>query len=537
MRLSALWIGPLLLPLALASGPLVTLDYGMYQGIDTGNLSTFLGLRYAAPAARFTRPSPPTAFSGTQLADTNGAACPQQALTSVGTGPAASLPTTYTSMSDDCLTLSVFAPKSATHDSNLPVFFWIYGGGFEVGFYADNDLRPFVERSILKGEPVIVVTPNYRVSAYGFLGGKEVGQAGLSNLGLRDQIFALEWVQQHISAFGGDPRKVVVGGVSAGSMSIATLLLNNNHFKAQDLFRGAFMESGAQIPTPALDASQHDYDSLVAANNCTDSTDTLNCLRQVPLGAFSATVNQTADVLSYRSINILWRPRVDGDLIVEDPFRAVKHGSFAPLPFIIGDVDDEGTDFMISSTNITTNEEFIGYLPNFLPSASAEQIDKLSVLYPDDPTKGSPFDTGDANQLTPQSKRIAAFLGDYLFQSERRYFLEHASRRQSTWSYLVKRGKSTPFFGSAHGGDVSIWLPTPATTDFVVTDSLIHFINTLNPNNGRFSQWPTWNTRSASGNNSLLTLSDPAVVNITADDFRVEQIKHMQELLLNGAAY
>ncbi|KAF7311275.1 Carboxylic ester hydrolase [Mycena kentingensis (nom. inval.)] len=496
----------------------------------------FLGIPYAAPAERFTLPKPPVPFRGVKPATDYGPACPQQAVSPVGLS--AFIVPTYTSMSDDCLTLDVFAPKSATKHSNLPVFVWIYGGGFQIGFKADNDVRGMVERSLVLQEPVVVVVPNYRLSAYGFMGGKDITQAGLGNLGLRDQIFALEWVQKHIQAFGGDPAKVVLGGFSAGATSVSTLLLTNKMFKAGTLFRGAFMVCPAPpLPAPSIlsPTSQSSYDSLVAANNCTGSRDTLACLRRVPLDAFSATVNATADFFSFTSSNLLWRPRVDGAVLLQSPLESAKQGQFAKARH---GSDGFGTEFSWSSTNITTNDEFIGYLSStLLPFATPAQIARIAELYPDDPTLGSPFGTGTDNQLTPEYKRIAAFQGDFIFQTERRFLLQQAAKRdQKTWSYLDKRLKSTPFYGSLHGGDTTTFLPTANTTDFLAADFLLNFVNTLDPNNGSLPSWPEWGTPSSAGNTSLLTLFDPDLVNITAEDFRLEQRDYMHEVLASGAS-
>ncbi|KAF7329205.1 Carboxylic ester hydrolase [Mycena kentingensis (nom. inval.)] len=519
-----------------AGAPTVSLSYGSFEGATSGNLSTFLGIPYAAPADRFTLPTPPVPFRGVKPATDHGPACPQQALTPLGLG-AGAVPT-YTSMSDDCLTLDVFTPKSATSRSNLPVFVWVFGGGFEVGFKADNDVRGMVERSLVLQEPVVVVVPNYRLSAYGFMGGKDIAQAGLGNLGLRDQIFALEWVQKHIQAFGGDPAKVVFGGLSAGAISVSTLLLTNKMFKAGTLFRGACPARRCPRRLSSPPTSQASYDSLVAANNCTGSRDTLACLRRVPLDAFSATVNATPDFFSFTSSNLLWRPRVDGTVVLQSPLESVKQGQFAEIPFITGNVDDEGTDFSWSSTNITTNDEFIGYLSStLLPFATPAQIARIAELYPDDPTLGSPFGTGTDNQLTPEYKRIAAFQGDFIFQTERRFLLQQAAKRgQKTWSYLDKRLKSVPFYGSWHGGDTTTFLPTVNTTDFVAADYLLNFVNTLDPNKGSLPSWPTWSTPSSAGNTSLLTLFDPDLVNITTEDFRLEQRDYMHKVLASGAS-
>ncbi|KAJ7471049.1 sterol esterase [Mycena latifolia] len=530
--------------LALAGAPLITLPYGVFRGAADGNLSTFLGVPFAQPAARFELPKAPAFLHGVQNATTFGAACPQQALSPLPV----SLPLaigTYPAISEDCLTLNVFVPSSAGPSAKLPVFVWIYGGGFEIGNSADQDVRPIVERSIVAGEPVIIVTPNYRLSAFGFLGGREAGDAGISNLGLRDQIFALEWVQQHISAFGGDPKRVVIAGPSAGAISVGVLLLSNKRFNPTTLFRGAFMLSGSPITTGTVADGQPNYDGLVVANNCTHAADTLACLKRVPFDDFMATVNNTTNFFSYSSLQNIWHPRVDGDVIVQNPLVSVVKGQYAKIPIITGDSDDEGTVFSLSNTNITTNDEFLSYIhSNYLPSATPAQIANISLLYPDDPAQGSPFNTGSANQLTPEFKRLAAFQGDYMFVGARRFFLEHASATQNAWSWLNKRAKSTPVVGASHESDISFWFPTANSTgDTAAMDALINFINTLDPNRSLNPTskkeaaifWPKWNTPSANGSTSLLTFSDPGLVNITAENFRVDAMRFLYDLLLADA--
>ncbi|KAJ7278206.1 Alpha/Beta hydrolase protein [Mycena rebaudengoi] len=521
---------------ASASSPIVALPYATFQGINDGNLAKFLGIPFSRPVARFDLPTPPQRLHGVQNATAFGAACPQQAFSPIPVFPLGAA--NYSAISEDCLTINVFKPSSASPKAKLPVFVWIYGGGFEVGNSVDTDVVPVVKRSMAIGEPVIVVTPNYRVSAFGFLAGKEAAAAGITNLGLRDQIFALQWVQQHISAFGGDPTRVVVGGISAGAISVGMLLLSN-HQHSNTLFHGAFMVSGSPFSVPTIADGQPFYDELVVANNCTGSRHSLQCLKNVPFDSFMATVNKTRNLFSFTSGNNAWRPRLDGDVIVQDPLISVSDGSFAKIPIVTGDDDDEGTLFSLSTTNITTNAEFLDYInSNYIPLATRAQIQKLGLLYPDDPTQGSPFDTGTANQLTPEFKRLAAFQGDHFFVAHRRFFLEHASGRQNTWSYLIKRGKSIPFLGAVHGGDIGIWFPTNSN-DTIGADILVNFINTLDPNRSAASQsgarlpvlWPKWKSASR----ALLTLSDPAIVNITTDNFRADAMRYLSDLLLKEA--
>ncbi|KAJ7640708.1 sterol esterase [Mycena polygramma] len=551
---------------AAAGAPTVSLPYGTFQGFVDTNLTKFLGVPFAQAHVALiflqfislTLVQEPGPLSGVQNATAFGPACPQQALTPQPIPFAAMI---YPLISEQCLTLDIYKPIAADPKSNLPVFVWIFGGGFEFGSSREIELSPVVQRSIETGEPVIVVALNYRVTAFGFLAGKEVAAAGISNLGLRDQMFGLEWVQKYISAFGGDPDRVVIGGVSAGSESTSLLLLSN-HQNSDTLFRGAFMasninthfsslpllkdilqESGSPLTLPSVDdaQSQSHYDGLVAANNCSASSDTLDCLRRVPFDALMATVNKTSDVLSYSSLSNVWRPYVDGDVVVYDPLISVSRGFYAKIPILSGDCDDEGTVFSFANINITTDAEFLGYIhSNYLPASTQDQISQLGQLYPQDPTKGAPFGTGTAYQLTPEYKRLSAFQGDFGFIGNRRSFLEHASTTQDAWSWLFKGDKNT-HFGAFHGSDIPIWFTTNSTSGTVGIDALINFINTLDPNRPAGNStvkpsifWPKWNTPSPAGDSSLLTFYDDGI-NITADNFRVEAIGFLNSLLLQEA--
>ncbi|KAJ6482643.1 Alpha/Beta hydrolase protein [Mycena sanguinolenta] len=447
---------------AASPGPTVSLDYGTFLGINDGNLTKFLGVPFSAPTARFELPRRLARLEGLQ-----------------------NFPVPPV-VSEDCLNLNVFTPATKDTHRKFPVLVFIYGGGFESGTSFGTDFRPAVERSILIGEPVIIVTPNYRLSAYGFLAGKEVEEADLTNLGLRDQIAALKWVQRHIHAFGGDPDRVVL---QVHSFSFT-------------------------------------YDQLVAANNCTKARNTLDCLRKVPLDDFRATVNQTPDFFSYKALDLAWSPRVDGDIVPKSPIEMVQNGEFMKVPVMVGNCDDEGTLFSYPSVNnVTTDSEFVDYIRyNYLPNATSAQLARVAELYPQDPAQGSPFGTGSANQLTPEFKRNAAFQGDLILTGLRRFFAQHTSKTQNTWSWLSKRGKSTPYLGTYHTSDMALWFPANITNaaDTVAVDALINFINTLDPNVSAAPRLP------------ITALIGPTVVNITADDFRVQEMEYLISLHLDG---
>ena len=131
---------------------------------------------------------------------------------------------------EDCLNLNVWTPDPGA--AGLPVMVWIQGGMFEFGLQAAYDGSHFAR------DGVVCVVFNWRVGADGFL---FLGD-GTANLGLLDQVAALEWVRDNIAAFGGDPANVTVFGESAGAMSIGTLL---SMPRAEGLFRRAIAQSGA----------------------------------------------------------------------------------------------------------------------------------------------------------------------------------------------------------------------------------------------------------------------------------------------------
>ncbi|KAK7023326.1 carboxylic ester hydrolase [Favolaschia claudopus] len=527
---------------------LVSLPYGTFRGFTVAgsNVTEFRGVPFGH-SERFKAPTPPTPFRGVRNATEYGPACPQQAITPFG---GVVTPPVYPTISEDCLSLNVLKPRVTSPSMRLPVFVWIHGGGFSVGNSRDDDLHPLLERSIETNQPILVVSINYRLTALGFIGGKEAAAEGISNLGFRDQILALRWIKQHISSFGGDPDRVVLGGVSAGSMSTAYLTLQNK-YNSNSLFRGAFMvrlneqeslhgltchieklkQSGAAVHLETQSTGQSDYDDFVRKVNCTSSksnTNTLDCLRRVSFELIMAAINEFPNIGSYQSVNLVWGPHVDGDVVERDAWSSIRRGMYAKIPMMATVCDDEGTLFSLSTVNITTSDQFLDYVQtNFLHNASAAEMTEMARLYPDDPTQGSPFDTGTANVAGPEYKRTAAFMGDMLVSSPRRFLLEHASARQDVWGSLNKMGKTVNGpLGAFHTSDGPIWFTNTTSLNYMGMDALLNFVNRLEPNIGPSSKntaliWPKWNSVSKEGKSSLLTFGDEGV-SITADNFRKE---------------
>ncbi|KAL8278082.1 hypothetical protein RQP46_009542 [Phenoliferia psychrophenolica] len=472
-------------PATSTAGPIVTLDYASFQGSNSSGIVNFLGMPFAQPM---------------QLTDGFGDGVPSTLINRIEATPG--LESTQ-SGTEDCLTVNLQAPAYIPKGTSLPVLVWIYGGGFEVGS-ASYDATPLITRSEALGTPVIVVSMNYRLNAFGFIASKEVKEAGAGNAALYDQRLALRWIQKYAASFGGDPTRVVLWGESASSISIALQMIgfggdltlpHDASFNPDvpgaktPLFRGGFMESGAQLPTGDLVNGQSYYDDLAAYTNCTNTNSTLSlhCLRHAPYNLLIEGVDQAPGVLSYQALRNAYLPRTDGLFITEDAQAMVAAGKIAQIPFIIGDCDDEGTLFGAASANITTNEQALSFIQtNYLLGSTDAEIVTLDLHYPQDPTVGSPFDTGLLNQLSPQFKRIAAFVGDYVFQAPRRFFMNKVAsiNKVPMWAYIYKRGKATPFLGAYHSSDIKEFqhqskfaAPDNEAVDYLINFTLLTFLD------------------------------------------------------------
>lgn len=287
------------------------------------------------------------------------------------------------------------------------------------------------------GKPFIAVSFNYRLSAWGFLTSQEVVDSGNTNIGLRDQRLALQWVQENIAAFGGDPAKVTIWGESAGGMSVGYHLTAYGG-RDDGLFRGAIMQSGGSISvSPAsYTVFQGSYDDLVSKVQCSDDEDTLQCLRDVPFETLNAALNGTGGSPNYR-----FAPVVDGDFIPDRGSVLLKKHRYVKVPIIAGTNTDEGTAF--GPFGINTTEQFYEYLTDAkyggttkLPHPVAKRI---LQLYPDDPSQGIPEYLGSERvpSMGYQWRRTSAYAGDVMMHANRRRQCE-AWTETSTPAYCYR---------------------------------------------------------------------------------------------------
>ncbi|WPH01692.1 putative secreted lipase [Acrodontium crateriforme] len=510
-------------PLQERSAPSVTIANGTVIGSSSGGVDSFKGIPFAQPPVGNLRLRPPQSINksfGTITATGIPRGCPQMYVSVdnsnlpeavIGLLADTPLVQTVSDAGEDCLTLNVQRPSTATSSSKLPVVFWIYGGGFEFGSTQLYDGSALIQKSMAMANNVIFVAVNYRVGGFGFLAGNALASEGSTNLGLRDQRLGLQWVAENIAAFGGDPDKVTIWGESAGSISVFDHTIINggdNTYMGKPLFRAAIMDSGSVVPVDPVTASQANtvFTTVAQYAGCSGNSEaTLTCLRNKDYTTLLNAMNSVPGILGPRSLDLSYLPRPDSsdNFFSQSPDVAVTSGKFAKVPIIIGDQEDEGTLFALTLSNLQTNDDVVNYLASYFPGDANAEADVAALMshYPDEPLlgqpAGSPFRTGIFNNIYPQFKRVAAVLGDITFTLTRRVYLDVVSSQVKAWSYLNTNFYGTPILGTFHATDILTLYFTPALPAAQATMAYyISFITKLDPNtlNPSMTNWPQWDS-------------------------------------------
>lgn len=240
---------------------------------------------------------------------------------------------TYT-YSEDCLFLNIWTPENADEASKLPVLVYIHGGGYTGGCGHEKHF----DGPIWPTKGVIGVTINYRLGPMGFVClpelAAEAGHTG--NYGLYDQMAALKWVQDNISAFGGDPTKVTIMGQSAGAMSVQQLCLSP---LTDGLFSKAVMSSGGGVhkmmsATPA--ESHYDFWKMIM-EDC--GCRTLNEFRTIPVDSLFTSWQKVKK--TNRKYSMVAAPCLDGTFITDSGVDAVASGKQKSIPYLIGSTSQD----------------------------------------------------------------------------------------------------------------------------------------------------------------------------------------------------
>jgi para-nitrobenzyl esterase len=453
------------------SDHIVATDSGSIKGKSLANgVRSWLGIPYAK-ANRFELAQNADTWSDTLDATTFGDKCPQMMGTSFkdisGKG-----------ISENCLNLNIWAPAKT---KNLkPVLFWIHGGAF-VGGSGDA----FSGHELVSRGDIVVVSINYRLGVLGFVNFDETLKNGEkripSNLGLRDQLFALQWVHKNIAAFGGDPNKVTIAGESAGSCSCAMLM----HIpESWPYYRGAILQSGATTLIHSRERSQMVAKQYVEALNLENPS--IKDLQTAPLADLFQAQKK---VLLNNPNHIPASPWFDDDLLGAD-FQSTCQSQTANIPILAGFNKDE----------IRLFEVIPG--PKIIPVDRASHARLIE----------NQFDTKLSENILnayTANKQDNRKLGTHIsFALPTLHFAERHSQSNPVWFYRFDA--KNPLIGAAHALELLYLWPLKgfkfalARGGFFngwrkklglrMQDHWIHFVKDGRPGN----HWPAFNTETRS---------------------------------------
>ncbi len=388
------------LPVSTRAGRFCGLAETIEDEGGSAEVDAYEGIRYGS-AKRWTPPAFVPSSSALVRATAFGPACPQA-------------PVPGYTQSEDCLFLNLWTPTRSSV-KKLPVLVFFHGGSFVDGA---GSVPVYDGARLAARGDVILVTLNYRLGAIGFLAGGSGADRLAGNYGFLDQQLALQWVQQNIAGFGGDPARVTIFGESAGAMSVGAHLVSP---RSRSLFRNAIMESnpyGLPFKTPAqAEMVRTEFDQTPDAKSCNGN---LACLEKLPalrvVAAQGEVSPSTLQLLQGRLGEILsWGPYVDGRLITDQP-----NAHAITRPVIAGTNLDEGTLFVDEA------------IPNGL--SEADYIAAITALFKLNApailtnTRYSPDSQGN---LTP----LANLVGDYMFSCATRHVLGNAKGPRFGYSF------------------------------------------------------------------------------------------------------
>ncbi|KAF1958891.1 acetylcholinesterase precursor [Byssothecium circinans] len=384
---------------------IVNLTYGSFLGAYSPayNLTYYRKIPFGASTAganRFRAPQPPLPLPNGTIYDTNQAfdMCPQRTVNG----------------SEDCLYLGAYSrpwtrPQKRDHSSGAddkektqglrPVLLTFYGGGFIRGSATFN-MPPsgFPVLNVSETNDYVVVYSNYRTNVFGFLSGSKVGESKEVDLnaGLLDQRAALEWIQSHIHAFGGDRENVTIWGQSAGGGSVvAQTIAQGTNGSDRKLFKKAMASSPFWPKTYRYDAPQNEelYNTVVKGVGCERETgeEEIACLKSVDVQALRNVSSSLENSHQYTTTTFTWGPVIDTSFLS------------APLSEVIR-AKSLNAEIVLTSYNLHEGENFIppgfagvngsagfnssvasfdGWLAGFLPDFEVEELDAVRRMYPE----------------------------------------------------------------------------------------------------------------------------------------------------------
>ena len=455
----------------------IQVDGGLVVGVPGNDTSimTYKSIPFAAPPIgdlRWRAPQPVVPWKGLHATDKYPPSCVQDI-------PNANLPWTHEFMvhneiGEDCLYLNVFVPANSA-GKKLPVFVYIYGGGFRQGGTA----VPIYDGEGLAKKGLLVVTINYRVGVMGFLAlpelTKESGHNASGNYGLFDQVAALKWVQRNIAKFGGDPNNVTIDGQSAGGAAVHDLTASP---LARGLFQHAVVESGGSSigrgplngGPPTLAAAESEDAKFMESK-----------------GAHSLVELRAMSWQELYKGGPRFAPIVDGYVLPAPFMTVIAEGKQNDVPMLTGSALGELGGLQGQGKPVTLEEYKQQAKQRF-----GDAADEFLKLYP-------ATNDAEAEAAQKESTKDQAMVAQYLWARVRA-----KTAKTPVYEYLWDHtlpGPNSEKYGAFHSSELVYVLNTLNTSDRPFTDDdrkiaammssyWANFAATGNPNGKGLPEWP-----------------------------------------------
>lgn len=359
-------------------------EAGFVRGVSDAVTTRWLGVPYAtAPtgAKRYTSALPVTTWEGIRNASTFGPSSWQPRT------PMIRLPAQQT-FSEQCLNLNIWSPADRESSEHLPVMVWIHGGASVIG----SSAQPVYDGTVLSLEGrAVVVTLNYRLGILGALDFSHLNTKAHtfeSNLGLKDIVIALRWVQRNIMHFGGDPDRVTLFGESAGAAAITSLMTAP---QARGLFHRAIVQSAPATSVYGQERSAQIADAY------------LHLMDVNPVNAAQLLVDSPAEFLAESAMRLIYSiaeaepgslayaPVVDGEFLPDYPVDVFRRGEQMQIPMVIGTNHNEAALFkQFKSPVMPVTADAVNHMLDNISAegfASAGLISKVRRAYPEFPAQ------------------------------------------------------------------------------------------------------------------------------------------------------